>query len=197
MARRKRRNAWRGSKRRHSLAAKRGWRGRRRGRRNPGYGYNPRRRRRYFNPGAVGSIAKAPLAAFNVPTVTKAALISGGALASSYLQGIINSQVVDRFAPGIGGGKIAQAAIGLGSAGLLGFLGGMIAPKYAGDLMIGGVVRVVSDIAADFGQSAFSGIGDFLTQRNVDSARSLSGMNDFLTQRNVDSARSLSGISEF
>lgn len=200
MARRKRRRI--SSRRRHSLAAKRGWRGRvrrrgRRSRRNPGYGYNRRRYRR--NPSIAAGLTSAPLAAFKMPVLTKGAVIFGGAAATGVVEKFLNDQVVMRFMPSIAGNRVGSAVVGLASAGLVGALAGLtpMTRGYAGDLLTGGVVKVASEVADGLGYSIFSGLGsllDFATERGAMSAARV--LSDFATERGASSARTLDGMSE-
>lgn len=167
---------------------------RRRHRRNVGYGYNPSL--------SLSRPLSAVKAGFNVGTLKRAGILSGGAIGGGLVSGALNSYVIGPYLPSISGNKYAGYAVGLASAGLVGAIGGMVAPRFAGDLMTGAVVKVVADVINDFnlgGIRAFQGMGglrDFLTQRNVDSARALNGLGDFLTQRNVDSAKSLNGLND-
>ncbi len=202
MARRKRRRV--SSRRRHSLAAKRGWRksarkgrrGGRRRRRNPGYGYNGRRRYRR-NPSGMGGILKAPLSAFNRPDITEGALISGGAFLSGLVSSAINNQIVSRFMPSMIGNKIAQGVVGLASAGIVRGLAGVASATrpYAGKLGLGGVVKVVSDVSSDLGYTLFSGLGgllDFATESQA--AQATRVLSDFATESGAASARQLGGM---
>ncbi|MDD5707988.1 MAG: hypothetical protein PHR35_18875 [Kiritimatiellae bacterium] len=164
---------------------------RRRHRRNVGYGYNPSL--------SLSHPLSAVKAGFNMGALKRAGILSGGAIGGGLVSGALNQYVVGPYLPSVAGNKYAGYAVGLASAGLVGAIGGMVAPRFAGDLMTGAVVKVVADVINDLnlgGITAFKGMGDFLTQRNVDSARALGGLRDFLTQRGVDSAKSLNGLND-
>jgi hypothetical protein len=139
---------------------------------------------------------KAVTAGFSVPMLKKAGILSAGAIADGLVTGALNNYVVGNFAPSLQSNQYAQYGLGLASAGLVGALGAAVAPRYASDLMTGAVVKVVADVINGLnisGVRAFSGMRDFLTQRQVNNARA---MGDFLVQKQVNNARTLSGMCD-
>ncbi len=158
---------------------------RRRHRRNPGYGYNP------ASSLSIKQPIKAVTAGFSVPMLKKAGILSAGAIADGLVTGALNNYVVGNFAPSLQSNQYAQYGLGL-----VGALGAAVAPRYASDLMTGAVVKVVADVINGLnisGVRAFSGMRDFLTQRQVNNARA---MGDFLVQKQVNNARTLSGMCD-
>ena len=136
------------------------------------------------------------MAAFKLPVITKAAVISGGALATGFVANFVNQQVVGRFMPSMMSNQVAQGVVGLASAGIVGALAAMTSMTrgYAGDLLTGGVVKVVSDVGSNLGYTVFSGLGgllDFATETGASNARMLS---DFATESGAASARQLGGM---
>ena len=104
--RRRRKNPWRGQSRRHARAARKGWRRRRRSRRNPviPVSYNPRRRRHYrrnsvlpisLNPGGIlGGVINRAKSLVNVSFWTDTALPSvagflGAKVAGGFVHGLV------------------------------------------------------------------------------------------------------------
>ena len=194
MARRKRRQV--SSRRRHSLAAKKSWRkSSRRRRKNPGYGYNPRRRYRH-NPGKFGELMKAPFRAFDGPTIKEASLISAGSLATGFASGLVSQHIVSRIAPNYAGNQVVQGVVGLAAASMVGALASMIPQtrSYAKALTIGGVVRVVSEASSQLGYSVFSGLGLFGNYATEgDAARAQRMLGDYATEGGAAQAQRMLG----
>jgi len=186
--RRRRRNSWRGAKRRHRLAALKGARrkrrrGGRRRARNSRFRYRRRRgrarrrggRRRRRNPFAI---TKSITAGFQPKILTKAATITGGALGNAWFSGMVSG-----FLPGMLQSGVGNYVVGLGTAGVLGAGVGMVAPRMAGDVFLGGVLEVVTRAVKEYvlpvlpGMSGF--VGDYATPEDAATARSLGGVGDY------------------
>lgn len=199
--RRRRHNAWPGAKRRHRLAAKKGWRKRRRRRsRNPGFSYNrPRkgrrrrrrsfnRRRRRYNTGALS--LRRPFgtltAGFQPRVLTRAAVITGGALGNAWLSGMISGFLPSALQAGVG-----SYVTGLASAGVLGAGVGMVSPRLAGDVFFGGVLEVVTRAVKQYVLPVIpgmSGMGDYFQRDQLSQLRPLG---DYLTVGDAQRAQAL------
>lgn len=215
----RRRNAWKGDKAGHRKAALKGWRKRKRRksssrgrkrrrtkRRNPGrrVGRRGARRRgrrrnrsRRRNPGTALSLrrpVRALTAGFNVKTLSRAAVITGGALGNAWLTGAVGSFLPDMLTAGPG-----SYVTGLASAGVLGAGAGMISPKMAGDVFFGGVIEVMTRAVREYivpMLPGLSGMGDYLTVANAREAQPLGYMGDYLTVNNAREAQPLGGYGE-
>lgn len=204
MRRRKHRNRRHSSRRgrRYNRMFRLFGRNRRRGGRGRRRSYNRRhhrKHRRHRNPSlSLSKPVGALTAGFNFNVLKRAGVMTVGALGNTMLSGLVSAKLpsVARF-----GGGVGDYAIGLGTAGLLSAGVGMLAPAYAGDVLLGGVfevgVRALTPLFDRFVKPMMNGLGDYLTVQNAASARPLNGMGnmgDYLTVQNAASARPLNGL---
>lgn len=214
------RNTWFGNRKGHRLAALKGWRRRRKvkgskkGRRRRKGGRRRRRglkfrgrrgrrgrrsrrgrkgrrgRRRAYNVGGSSLTLRRPLqavtAAYNINTLGRAGVMVGGALGNAWLTGAVSGFLPSMLQSGVGG-----YVVGLASAGVLGAGVGMVAPRYASDVFLGGVLEVMTRVVKQYVVPmlpGMSGLGDYLTVANAQEARPLG---DYLTVANAQQARPL------
>lgn len=213
--RRRRRNSWRNNKVAHRRAALKGWRkrgrkgGRKGGRKtrrrakNASFRYRKggrrrrarNRRRRSYNASGTLSLRR-PIgtmtAGFQPKVLTKAAVITGGALGNAWLSGTLSGFLPSMLQTGPG-----SYVVGLASAGLMGAGVGMVSPKMAGDVFFGGVLEVVTRAVKEYVLPALpgmSGMGEFLTREDAATARPLG---DYLTPQNAQTAQSLGYVGDY
>jgi len=175
----RRRNSWKGNRRGHRKAARKGWRRRR---------SRTRRRRRAANPAlSLRRPMSALTAGFNVNTLKTAGIVAAGAVLNAMAsKPVINMMPIDALRSGPG-----SYIPGLATAGALGGLTGMVAPKFAGNVLMGGVLQVALKALGDLTPYGLSGLSDYLTAAQVQQARPLAGMGDYLTAPQVAQARPL------
>jgi hypothetical protein len=191
MARRKRRrvrNTWKGHRKAHSRAARRGHRRRshNRHRRRASNRRRYSRRGRRFNP---GTIVSSLTSGFNVGTLKTAGVLVAGGIANAMLSKQIIGLVPVEFLKTGTGSYVTR----LLSAGLLSGLVRMAAPNYAGAILTGAVMQVGLKAASEFlpASLSMSGLSDYLTLTQVQQARPLAGLSDYLTSTQVAQARPL------
>lgn len=109
----------------------------------------------------------------------------GGALGNAWLSGAVSGFLPSMLQSGIGG-----YAVGLASAGVLGGIVSMAAPRYSGDVFLGGVLEVMTRMVKEYvvPMLPLKGMGDYLTVANAQEARPLG---DYLTVANAREARPL------
>ena len=160
---------------------------------------NGRHRRHHRNPGAsimsAGSgILKSATSAFNVGTLEKAGVVVGGLVANEYASHYL-AKLGNKVFPSIPLDSGWQSLlVGLVSAGLLGYGTKMVYPRYAAPVFFGAVIQVVKQGVHEYIQPhlpTLSGMGDYLTVGNAQSARPLGYFGDYLTVGNAQSARPL------
>jgi hypothetical protein len=146
-----------------------------------------------MNPGVVGSLTSG----FKPKLIVAMTPYVGGALANA----ILASQIKKLgFLPSMLKSGIGGTVTNLASAGLLGAGVGMIAPKYAGAVFMGGVVDAVINLFNEsvkplLGLKGCCGYGmsDYLTPQNAAAATSLG---DYLTSSDAAAALPLGGIED-
>jgi hypothetical protein len=130
----------------------------------------------------LGSLTRAPFAAFNLPVISFAGWAAAGAVANAYLSGQV-IPLVGRYLP------IPFMPV---------LIGGMFES-------VSSLVKVAaSKVGIKLGQyddededEGLDGFGDYLTTQNVADARSLGSYGDYLTTQNVADARSLGGYGDY
>jgi hypothetical protein len=133
------------------------------------------------------SIVSGLTAGFKPGILMEGAVILGGGLLNTFVSNTLIAkvpQIPEQLKSGPGKYLFGLATAGLAYLGTSRFL-----PKYANNMLLGGVVGVGMEAAMEY--LPLKGLGDFLTQGQVNSARSMDGMNDFLVQSQVDSARQM------
>jgi hypothetical protein len=123
---------------------------------------------------------------FSLETLSKAAVVTSGALGNAWLSGMIGG-----FMPGFLATGIGSYATGLASAGLLGAGVGMVAPRFAAPIFFGGVLEVMMRAFKQYVTPlipGMSGLGDYLTREDAATARPLG---DYLTRQDAATARPL------
>jgi len=173
--------------------------------RNPLLAYNRRRSRRGRRSGRNPSagIAKSLTGGFQKDVLVDAGAIVAGGLANAFLSNKIAGMGFMPSALKSGWGNVA---LKIGTAGLLGGITRMVAPKYALKVTIGGVVEPLAGVASQTLGSVLHGLGlgDYLIQRQTEAARPLGGlpggmgnvgdMSDYLIRRQVEDARAMGGL---
>jgi hypothetical protein len=190
-SRRVRRNTFKGHRKAHSRAARRGWSRRRRRASNPHRRYRRGRRGRRFNPiAATGSLVGSLTSGFRVDTLKTAGVLVAGGIANAMLSRQLISLIpVDFLKAGMG-----SYATRLASAGLLSGIVRMVAPRYSGEVLTGAVMQVALKAVGELLPAEWnpmSGLGDYLTLSQVQQARPLAGLGDYLTSQQVATARPL------
>lgn len=186
-----------------SLSGKVAANGRRRRRRNRrvGFNYRPKRRNKstYFPAMSMNpsGIVRSATMAFDRRTITNTLPLLGGFLFNRYLTATIAGLLPNALSfmkSGLGAQGLGLISASLMSAGLK-----MVAPRYAGDALKGGVIQVVTSVAQQYvlpmiGFSPMAGMGDYLTVGDAARARPLMGLGDYLTVGDAARARPLSGL---
>jgi len=148
-----------------------------------------------MNPGG-GMVGK--LTAGYQPKLLMASLpYVGGALGNAILATWLKKLTImpSMFKTGIG-----NTVLNLASAGLLGAGVGMLSPKYAGPVFMGGVVDAVISVFNQYlpmkGCCGGYGMDDYLTPGNAAAALPLGHMSEYLTTQDAASAQALGDLDD-
>jgi hypothetical protein len=143
------------------------------------------------NPGFVGALTKPfqPKLLLGMTPYVGGAL--GNAILSTWLRNL--GFMPQMLKSGIGG-----SVVNLASAGLLGAGVGMISPRLAGPVFMGGVVDAVISVVNEYlkpmlGLKGCAGCGDYLTPGNAAGALPLG---DYLTTADAANAQALGGLED-
>lgn len=120
-----------------------------------------------------------------------------GALGNSFVSGTVSG-----YLPGMLQSGWGNYGVGLATAGLLAAVTKMVAPKYASNVLMGGIIEVLLRVAneklmpqAQAAVATAKGLADYLTQTQAADARQLGYMGDYLTEQAAQSARPLGGLN--
>ena len=176
-----------------------GRRHRRSGRRHRARNRRHYRRHRRYNSSGGGTLSirrpfEALKAGFKPQLLTKGAVVLGGFVANSLLVSQLNNL---SFVPAFLKSGPGSYAVGLGTAGLAGALGGMVMPGYGVTLAFGGVlqqlVKAYNQYLAPMSSMLpkLGAFGDYLT---VEAAHNARPLGDYLTPSAAAAARPLGGL---
>lgn len=126
-------------------------------------GINPRRRRRGRNPSWIpgyatnpGSLVGSATKGFSLNAITGVVPVAAGAFGNLYL-----SRTISGYAPSIiTGNTIGQIGLGVASAGVLAGAVGMVAPKYSGQVLLGGLAQVLTGLIRSTFMGDYETVGE-------------------------------------
>jgi hypothetical protein len=151
----------------------------------PRYALNPGR-------GLVGRIT----AGYQPKALMASLPFVGGALGNAVLATWLKRL---SFMPGVFKSGIGNTVLNLASAGLLGAGVGVVSPKLAGPVFMGGVVDAVISVFQTYlplkGCCGY-GLDDYLTPAAAAGAQPLGGMNEYLTVQDAANAQALGDIDD-
>jgi hypothetical protein len=145
-------------------------------------------------------------AGFNTKLLSVGAAIVAGTFVTNVSTQWVANNVFSRFGIGFLGNMAGPGSYvtELLTTGALTWAVSKVAPKYAGLVLVSGVIDTVSRIANMYVKPVvartfpamvqMAGLGDYLTVGDARRARRLHGMGDYLTVANAHDARRLHGV---